>query len=139
LVLKKNYKSAANRILPLKNDWGFTLIEVLVAFAVLSSLLVVILQSYSDTSFFLQRTQLRETAQRITHFELFNIERVGLNNQIPREGKFPEEHELAGGSWKISETEETFMELIPVTKVTYQITWQNGIHSNTYESSILIK
>lgn len=118
---------------------GFTLIEVLVAFAILSTLLVVILQSYSDTSFFLQKTRLRETAQGITHFELFNIERLGLTTEIQKEGKFPEDHQLAGGSWKIIETKETFMELIPVTKVTYQITWQNGIYSNTYESSILLK
>ncbi|MBT4286625.1 MAG: type II secretion system protein [Deltaproteobacteria bacterium] len=139
MVPKKNYKPTDTKCLQFAKNKGFTLIEVLIAFAILSSLLVVILQSYSDTSSFLQRTRLKETAQRTTFYELSKIERQGLDSFTNKSGQFPEEHELAGGSWKIIESKETFMEVIPVTKVTYHITWQNGIYSNSYKSSILIK
>jgi len=139
LVAKKNYKSTDIKCPQLNNTKGFTLIEVLIAFAILSSLLVVILQSYSDTSSFLQRTRLKETAQRTTFYELSKIERVGLDSFTTKSGQFPDEHELAGGNWKIIESKENFMETIPVTKITYQISWTNGIYSNSYESSILIK
>ena len=139
MATKKNYKQTGTEYSHEKSLKGFTLIEVLVAFAILSSLLVVILQSYSDTSSFLQRTHLREIAQKNTYYELFKIEREGLNSLTARSGQFPEEHELAGGNWKIIESKEKFMEIIPVTKLTYKITWQNGIYSNSYESSILIK
>jgi prepilin-type N-terminal cleavage/methylation domain-containing protein len=119
-----------------KTQQGFTLIEVMISIAILSSLLVVIIQSNTETAFFLRKTKQLSIAQKVVINELLKIERENKSDLATSEGTFEEEHVLAGNKWKLTVSESTFLEVVPITKITYQVFWMFEGHEHSYESSI---
>ncbi|MDT8446025.1 MAG: prepilin-type N-terminal cleavage/methylation domain-containing protein [bacterium] len=87
---------------------GFTLLEVLVSFAILSGLLALLLQSQGEAIFFMQRTAQLEQVQQEAQVRLLEVERLGKLPE-PAEGTFPEGHYLAGGRWALELGTEEFM------------------------------
>lgn len=118
---------------------GFTLLEVLVAFSLLAILMTVIIQSQAETIFFLEKTERQQTVQRTVMNELSIIERrCATTPPAAESGVFDSEHRLAGYQWQREIATEMLMGMIPVTKVTYRVSWEkpeaSGIYS--FESSI---
>jgi len=119
---------------------GFTLLEVLVAFSILSILFAVIIQSQADTVFFLEKTDRLSVVQKEVMNELLKIERDFKGQVLSSEtGTFPEEHVLQGSQWKKDVIVEDFMGIIKVKKITFRITWKEGKEKTDrfFESSIL--
>lgn len=115
---------------------GFTLLEVLISFAILASILTVVIQSQSDMVFFLQKTKQLDEIQNVVINELLKLERESANDITATSGSFSSPHPLAGKKWKILIQDETFMDFVTVMKVTYQVIWEERDALQTYELSI---
>ena len=114
---------------------GFTLLEVLVSFALLSGLLALLLQSQGQAVFFLSRTQQLEQVQTEAMNRLMAVERIGsLPN--PVEGQFPMGHPLEGGSWRFEQATQGFLGF-QLTKIVCHITYLNHGKAQVYTASIL--
>ena len=119
---------------------GFTLLEVLVAFSLLAILLTVIIQSQGESIYFLEKTRKLATVQRVVTNELLKTERIYSGDLITNgEGTFPADHPLAGDRWEREVTQEEFMGIIPVMKITYRVIWHasSGKEDQSFEASIL--
>lgn len=120
---------------------GFTLLETLVAFALLSILLTTVFQTQSETIFFIEKTGKLSLVQRATINELLILERDLLNQTISvSDGVFGDDHVLAGDRWqKEVVLEKMMLGLIQVKKIKFKITWnsKNGGREQSFESSII--
>ncbi len=130
------------RSLRSKKNRGFTLLEVLIAFSLLATLLTVIIQSQAQTAFFLEKTGKLSRVQKEVINALLRSERYYSTEEVSTtEGVFPDDHQLAGDRWQKEVVLEDFSEMlpIPVTKITYRIIWNVGKNDREqyFESSIL--
>ena len=119
---------------------GFTLLEVLVAFSLLTILLTVIIQSQGETVYFLEKTRKLSIVQKEVINELLKTERLYSNEPISAgDGVFPEDHILAGDRWQREVTKEDFMGIVPVMKITYRIYWRpkKDAEEQFFEASVL--
>ncbi|MBL0691686.1 MAG: prepilin-type N-terminal cleavage/methylation domain-containing protein [SAR324 cluster bacterium] len=108
---------------------GFSLIEVVVSFAILAGLGVSLIQSQMNTSRVLYNAQSRDMAWEIIHAKLQEIERnPDLAQSSLKNQKFNEDHPLYPGHWSIIlTTTKSVFSLAQMQKVTYKIDWkQNG-------------
>lgn len=122
-----------------KEHHGFTLLETLVAFSLLASLLAVIIQSQGETAFFLEKTKKLSLVQKEVINELLRIERIYSNETVSAEsGTFEEGHPLAGDIWQREIIQEDFIGLVPLTRITYRIIWTDyqGRGEQSFEASI---
>jgi len=124
-----------------KRRSGFTLLETLVAFALLSILLTVVFQTQSETIFFMEKTGKLSLVQRAAINELLIIERDLLNQPISvSNGVFDNDHVLAGDRWqKEVVLEKMMLGLIQVKKIKFKITWdsRNSGNEESFETSII--
>jgi len=115
---------------------GFTLLEVLVSFSILSILLTVIIQSQSETIFFLHKTKKLELVQNEVINKLLAIER-GAENVQEDSGEFQAGHPLAGDQWHLTIEKKLVLNLVPMEEVKYRITWKIKTQQLSFESTIL--
>ena len=119
---------------------GFTLLEVLVAFSLLSILLTVIIQSQAETAYFLEKTGKQQIVQRVVMSELSIIERsCATSPPQSDQGTFGDDHILAGDRWeRIAIEEDIFLGLIQTLRISYRISWKNprGKGDHSFESSV---
>jgi prepilin-type N-terminal cleavage/methylation domain-containing protein len=120
---------------------GFTLLEVLVAFALLSLLLTVIIQSQTESTFFLERTEKLFRVQQTVINQLLIAERDPAGRPFTAgDGVFPTDHPLAGDRWESEvRTEDFLLGMIEVQRLIYRVTWEagRGQGEQTFETSIL--
>ena len=130
--------SISSTPLSVRETPGFTLMELLVSFSILSLLLVLIIQTNSETVFFLQRTSRLDEVQKIVINELLKIERGVEKEEIEdREtGVYPQEHPLAGAYWTRTDEMEEIFGTFKVARIKFRITWQQGEEEQYFESSI---
>lgn len=103
---------------------GFTLLEVLVAFSLLATLLAVIIQTQGESAFFLEKTRKDASVNNEVINELLRAERLYSKSEFTNSrGTFPSGHVLEGDQWEKSIQEESFMGFVPVKRLTYTITW----------------
>jgi len=114
---------------------GFTLLEVLVSFALLSGLLALLLQSQGEAVFFLSRTQQLEQVQNEAMNRLLSVERTGQLPE-PASGQYPVGHPLEGGKWVVQESSLPFLGF-DLTQIICTITYLDRGASYDYSSSIL--
>ena len=116
----------------LKNS-AFTLIEVLVAFSILSMMLASILQSESDTVYIISSTEFRIKVRQTIEEELLQIERNPEQFEMGQsDGKFEEDHVLFGASW-VRTVSTTDVLNIPLKKISYEVLWEEqGIEKSLY-------
>jgi len=128
-------------LMHLKNKAGFTLLEVLIAFALLATLLTVIIQTQAETAFFLEKTGKQQLVQRVVMNELSKAEReCGTSMPAADDGKFSEDHELAGDHWQREVLDESyFLGMIQTIRILFRVSWENprGDSDHVFESSIL--
>ena len=79
---------------------AFTLLEVLVALAILSTVFIALLQGQGDNIYVIDTIQKRQLAQRYIQEKLYKIERQE-ENAVGSAGIFSESHELSGQKWRL--------------------------------------
>ena len=111
--------------------FGFTLIEVLVAFSIMSFIMAAVLQSESDTIYIMVSTEFRIKVRKYVEEELLRIERNSTAHDFGQEeGKFEEKHELFGARW-IRTVGSSDVLNIQLKKINYEIIWdEQGIEKS---------
>lgn len=124
--------------LPPHGKKGFTLLEVLVAFALLSVMLITIIQSQSESVFFLEKTGKTEIARDVVFDELLKAERrFPRETSLSQQGTFPDDHPLAGDEWEKRIEVVSILGMIKVRKLTFQVIWdRDKPGAGAFESSI---
>lgn len=117
---------------------GFTLLEILVSFAILASVLTVVIQSQSDMVFFLKRTDQLGKVQSVVINKLLELERTSIDSISSAAGEFPNSHPLAGKKWNLTRQTTRVSHLVSteMEQVTYQVYWTEKGIPQTYELSI---
>ena len=118
---------------------GFTLLEVLIALAILSLCLVAIYQGYTSTLAISASTRKLWKAMEYSHNELARWERM---NPVPEvsvsQGEFPPGDPMAGYSWKREITDLEPLPSIKVRRIRLDLFWTLGTTAQTYRSSIYV-
>ncbi|MBF0288423.1 MAG: prepilin-type N-terminal cleavage/methylation domain-containing protein [SAR324 cluster bacterium] len=118
---------------------GFTLLEILIAIAILSITLISIYQSFSSSTLILSSTKNLWKAMTYSHNELTKWERSVSTRTSIAQGEFPEGHALAGFSWLRTIADVAPFPGIFVRKVSYRLQWQEGLNEYSYDAEIYIK
>lgn len=121
--------------LKIKN--GFSLIEILAALAILSILLIAIIQGQGDNLYILDTITKRQLAQKYIRKKLYAIER-SEETAISSNGIFPIEHELNGQKWQLVVKEEEIFGFT-LKRVEYIIILEKKGQKNIIRNSIYIE
>lgn len=120
----------------MRRQAAFTLIEVMVAFAILSGLLTLILQTQGEQARFLARSQVGEQVLQELQTQILAQERGDSTTAWPaNEGSFPQGHPLAGFRYRKEFGQEMFLGQFPLNKITLSIHWDEGKHPQSYAAS----
>jgi prepilin-type N-terminal cleavage/methylation domain-containing protein len=117
---------------------GFTLLEVLVAMAVLSVMLLALYQAYGS-NIYLQSFN-RSLWRAVLHAqnELSRYERMPPPPISVSEGDYDEEHPLAGYHWKRSITNASPIPGVQVRQVALELSWKEGDVTRSYEAEVYV-
>ncbi len=116
---------------------GFTLLEVLVALAIMATALVALHQGFSTVLRARLNTVDLQRVMTHAHNEIMQLERSSASI-ISQAGTYDEEHPLAGMKWS---RKVELRELIPGLQLRYvelEWNWQNGSQSQSYRSEVLL-
>lgn len=118
---------------------GFTLLEVLIALAVLSVCLLAIYQGYSTTLAITTSTRKLWTAIVYANNELARWERMSPVPEVSvAQGAFPPDDAMAGYSWRREITDLEPLPSVVVRRVQLELTWPIGVAQQTYRASLYV-
>ena len=117
---------------------GFTLMEVLVAFTILSITLVTLYQAFSANLLIHTSTRSLWKAMVYVDNELQRWERMGPPPLHVDQGEFPEDHAMAGYSWLREVSDEAPLPGVIVRRVRLRLNWQEGERSRRYASEVYV-
>jgi general secretion pathway protein I len=118
---------------------GFTLLEVLIALAVLGVCLLAIYQGYSTVLAIATGTRKLWTAMEYTHNELARFERMSPSPDVSvSQGEFPRDDPMTGYAWKREITDLEPLPSVKVRRVQIEITWTFGTATQAYQSSLYV-
>lgn len=126
------------RLFKAKRSNGFTLLEVLIAMAILSVVLVSIYQSFSSSVFVLSSTKNLWKAMNYAHNELTRQERGNPQVSFAR-GTFRDDEPMYGFEWERVITDEEPFPGVIVRKVSLTLTWYEGEKDYNYNAEIYVK
>ena len=119
---------------------GFTVLEVLVSLSILVLTLIALYQSFSTSIYVLSSTTNLWKAMSHAQNELLKSER---SNSAPHvslsQGEFNQEHAMHGFAWKKNVSDTTPLPGIIVRQVNYQLLWNKGEKTYTYDADIYVK
>jgi general secretion pathway protein I len=118
---------------------GFTLLEVMIALAVLSVCLLAIYQGYSTVLSISTSTRRLWKAMEYSHNELAKWERMNPAPQVSvSQGEFPPNDPMAGYTWKREITDLEPLPSIKVRRVQLELFWSIGATSQSDKSSLYV-
>lgn len=118
---------------------GFTLLEVLIALAVLSVCLLAIYQGYSTALAISASTRKLWKAMEYSHNELARWERMSPAPDVSvNQGEFPPNDPMAGYSWKREITDLEPLPTIRVRRIRLDLFWTLGTATQTYRASLYV-
>ncbi|MDH4224708.1 MAG: prepilin-type N-terminal cleavage/methylation domain-containing protein [Deltaproteobacteria bacterium] len=137
-ISKKPWINSRQGMPPAKGSRGFTLLEVLVAFAVLSIMLMALFQSFSTTILINDNTRDTWMVMTAVQAELLRVEREGGGSMAADQGVYPPGHPLEGYRWLREVTEEQPFPGVFVRRLSLRVLWNNGGRDFSYESSMYL-
>ena len=117
---------------------AFTLLEVLVAMALLSVTLLTLYQAYSSNLYLVQANRSTWKAMIYVNNELMAWERRPKLNVSVAQGEFASDEPMAGYSWLREIKDEEPIPGVTVRKVELVLTWQDGTAQRSYRSHIYV-
>ncbi|HKI98335.1 MAG TPA: prepilin-type N-terminal cleavage/methylation domain-containing protein [bacterium] len=118
---------------------GFTLLEVLVAMAVLAITLVTLYESFISTVRINTSTRGLWKAMIYANNELARIERSPSPSVSVQQGDFPPDDPMAGYSWRREVADEQPFPNVTVRKVLLELTWSIGGVPQSYRAQIYVQ
>ena len=118
---------------------GFTLLEVLVALAILSISLMALHQAFSSTVYVNTISQQLWRAILYSNNELARIERGTVPEVSVSQGEYPEGHPLFGYSWRRNVTNEEPFPGVKIRKIALELTWEVGAAEQRYKSEVYVR
>jgi general secretion pathway protein I len=118
---------------------GFTLLEVLVAMAVLSVALMALYQSFSATVRINTATRGLWKAMIYVNNELARIERGRTPAVSLQQGEFPPKDPMAGYTWRREVVDEQPFPGVRVRKVLLEVSWDAAGAPQSYRSQIYVQ
>ncbi len=147
-IIPPNFAIPANNQSPVVNTRlnskvrkkGFTVLEVLVALSILVLTLMALYQSFSTSIFVLSSTTNLWKAMSHAQNELLKTERATKAPPVSlSQGEFELEHAMNGFTWKKHISDTTPLPGIMVRQVNYQLLWNEGKDTYTYDADIYVK
>ncbi len=118
---------------------GFTLLEVLIALAILSVCLLAIYQGYSTSLAVVTSTRKLTTAVSYARNELARWERMDPVPEVSVEqGTFPPGDPMAGYSWRREITDLQPFPSVVVRRVQLELSWPVGLSQQVYRAGIYV-
>ena len=118
---------------------AFTLLEVLVAMAVLAVALVALYESFVSTVQINTATRGLWKAMVYSNNELARVERTPAPPVAIQQGDFPPDDPMAGYSWRREVTDEHPLPGVTVRKVLLELSWSVGGVHQFYRSQIYVQ
>ena len=119
---------------------GFTMLEVLVSLSILVLTLMALYQSFSTSIFVLSSTTNLWKAMSHAQNELLKTERATKAPPVSlSQGEFELEHAMSGFIWKKNIIDTIPLPGIMVRQVNYQLLWNEGKNTYTYDADIYVK
>lgn len=116
---------------------AFSLLEVLVALAILSVLFIGLLQGQGDNIYIIDTIKRRQLAQKYIRSKLYAVERQE-ENAISGSGVFSAPHELFGHKWNLNVTNQEVFG-IKLKKVVYTIELSKRGRSTKVQGAIYVE
>jgi general secretion pathway protein I len=117
---------------------AFTMLEVLVALAILAVSLLAIYQAFSSTLFVNASTRGLWKAMVYANNELMRWERMPTVDVSVDQGTFPPGDPMEGYSWRREVKDIEPLPGIRVRKVELQVSWQLGTGTQSYRTQIYV-
>ena len=117
---------------------GFTLLEVLVALAVLAIILIALHQAFASNIYILSFNRSLWKAILYAHNELLRDERLVPPPVSVREGDFEEGHAMAGYHWKRTVVDDSPLPGVSLRKVELVLSWTEGATIRSYRSEVYV-
>lgn len=117
---------------------AFTLMEILVAMAVLSITLLTLYESFVSTVHINTMTQGLWKAIVFANNELSRIERGPIPDVSIQQGSYQDDHPMAGYDWRREVLDEEPFPGVKVRKVLLELRWAVGGSPQTYRAEIYV-
>lgn len=117
---------------------GFTLLEVLVAMAIMSVILMALHQSYASNIYIQSFNRSLWKAVLHTQNELSRFERMPPPPISFNEGDYGENHPMAGYHWKREIEDDSPIPGVRVRRVRLELSWDDGGTIRSYEAEIYV-
>lgn len=117
---------------------GFTLLEVLVAMAILSVMLLALYQAYGSNIYLQSFNRSLWRAVLHTQNELARYERMPPPPISVSEGDYDDDHPLAGFHWKRKITDAAPIPGVRVREVALEVSWNEGGVIRSYQAEVYV-